>query len=67
MTSDSASSRPLSSQISAKMVSSGGDYDVEVSVKDATSNSLCTETQEWNDAEKSLYSILNAQMYLQFR
>lgn len=49
------------------MVSSGGDYDVEVSVKDATSNSLCTETQEWNDAEKSLYSILNAQMYLQFR
>ncbi|SEL98279.1 hypothetical protein SAMN04488691_11353 [Haloferax larsenii] len=40
----------------------GGGYDVEVSVEDATSNSPYTETQEWNDARKSLHIILNEQI-----
>ena len=40
----------------------GSDYDVEVSVEDQTSNTPYTETQEWNDAKKSLHVILNEQI-----
>ncbi|WP_396613729.1 hypothetical protein ACH9L7_17800 (plasmid) [Haloferax sp. S1W] len=38
------------------------DYDVEVTVTDATSESPYTETQEWNDATQSLHVILNEQI-----
>lgn len=40
----------------------GNDYDVEVSFTDTTRESPYSETQEWNDADKSLHIILNDQI-----
>jgi len=40
----------------------GNDYDVDVSFTDATRESPYSETQEWNDAGKSLHIILNNQI-----
>lgn len=40
----------------------GSDYDVDVSFTDTTRESPYSETQEWNDAGKSLHIILNDQV-----